>query len=85
MWDPATGTWSQLAEMSIPRTYHSVALLLPDGRIFSGGAGLCGACTTNHLNAQLFTPPMLLGADGKPAARPTITVATAAQTNGGWW
>ena len=49
MWDPATGAWSQMAPMAIPRTYHSVALLLPDGRVFSGGGGLCGTCTTTGL------------------------------------
>ena len=36
-----------------PRNYHSVALLLPDGRVFSGGGGLCGPCATNHPDAQI--------------------------------
>ena len=42
MWDPTTGAWSSLASAQIPRLYHSVAVLLPDGRIFSaGGNGYC--------------------------------------------
>ena len=31
-----------MAGASVPRTYHSVSLLLPDARIFNGGGGLCG-------------------------------------------
>ena len=64
------------------RNYHSVALLLQDGRVFGGGGGLCGTCKTNHFNAQIFTPPALLKADGTAAARPTITVADKTATNG---
>ncbi|HVM45189.1 MAG TPA: galactose oxidase-like domain-containing protein [Candidatus Thermoplasmatota archaeon] len=35
--DPATREWQQLAPMSVGRTYHSTALLLPDGRVLVGG------------------------------------------------
>ncbi|MGW4688751.1 discoidin domain-containing protein [Streptomyces sp. NPDC004244] len=73
LWDPATGTFTPLATMAIPRNYHSVANLLPDGRIFSGGGGLCGDCATNHADGAVFTPPYLLAADGTPKPRPVIT------------
>ena len=43
MWDPSTGQWTLLAPAPEPRNYHSTAVLLPDGRIFSGGGGLGGA------------------------------------------
>jgi Domain of unknown function (DUF1929) len=33
----STGAWEQLAEQSVAREYHSIALLLPDGRMVSGG------------------------------------------------
>ena len=36
LWDPATGGFTTMAPEAVPRTYHSVALLLPDGRVFSG-------------------------------------------------
>ncbi|MDF2048835.1 galactose oxidase-like domain-containing protein, partial [Arthrobacter sp. Cr_A7] len=75
IWNPATGQWSMLAPMAVPRTYHSVALLLPDGRVFVGGGGLCGACTTNHLDGEIFTPPYLLNPDGSERARPRIVTA----------
>jgi galactose oxidase len=82
MWDPATETFSLMASMSVPRNYHSVALLMPDGRVFSAGGGLCGTCGTNHADAQIFTPPYLLNPDGTARSRPTITSAPASATAG---
>ncbi|MFD9307167.1 discoidin domain-containing protein [Streptomyces sp. NPDC060048] len=80
LWDPATGTFTPLATMAIPRNYHSVANLLPDGRVFSGGGGLCGDCATNHADGAVFTPPYLLNADGSPKPRPVITGGVPATT-----
>jgi galactose oxidase len=77
LWDPNTGTFTQLAAMPVPRNYHSVANLLPDGRVFSGGGGLCGSCATNHLDGATFTPPYLLNPDGTPRPQPMITAAPA--------
>ena len=77
MWHQSTETFSELAPNSIPRTYHSVALLLLDGTVLSGGGGLCGDCTTNHFDAQIFTPPYLLTGSGAPATRPVITSLSA--------
>src|SRR5436190_1002600 len=37
MWDPATGTWQIMASFTQYRGYHSIALLLPDGRVLSAG------------------------------------------------
>jgi galactose oxidase len=82
IWNPATGKWTTLASMAIPRTYHSVALLLPDGKVFAGGGGLCGSCTTNHLDGEIFTPPYLLNPDGSARTRPTIVTAPAAAAAG---
>ncbi|KAH8633358.1 Galactose oxidase [Alternaria alternata] len=84
LWDPATGRWTQLNPMQIPRTYHSVAILLPDATIFTGGGGLCGPCTqyggvpeSNHFDAEIFLPPYLLNTDGTRRVRPVIsTVAS---------
>jgi hypothetical protein len=82
LWDPASETFVTLAPMQTPRSYHSVALLLPDGRVFSAGGGLCGSCATNHADAQILTPPYLLNADGTPAARPSIVSAPASAAHG---
>ena len=49
MWDPVTQLFTVMAGASEPRTYHSIALLLPDARIFNGGGGLCGTgCACVH-------------------------------------
>ncbi len=82
MWDPATESFSALAPAAVPRTYHSVALLMPDARVFTGGGGLCGTCGTNHFDGEIFTPPNLLNPDGTPAPRPAITAAPATAANG---
>jgi galactose oxidase len=82
MWDPATGNFTVLApSMTVPRNYHSVALLLQDGRVLSSGGGLCnwgGKCDKiNHLDAEIFSPPYLFAADGSAAVRPEIVAAPA--------
>ncbi len=76
LWDPATERFTALAPMQTPRNYHSTALLLPDGRVFSGGGGLCGTdCDANHQDGAIFSPPYLFNADGvTPAPRPVIQV-----------
>lgn len=83
IWDPATGKFTPAASMALPRNYHSVANLLPDGRIFSGGGGLCGDCATNHLDGAIFTPPYLLNADGSDKPRPAITGQVPARAGNG--
>jgi galactose oxidase len=82
IWDPGTGTFTILAPQAVPRTYHSVAVLLPDGRVFSGGGGLCGNCTTNHLDGEILTPPYLLDSDGSEKGRPGIASAPATTSQG---
>lgn len=73
IWNPTTQTFKKLSTMSVPRNYHSVALLMKDGRIFAAGGGLCGGCSTNHPNAEIFTPPYLLDANGNDAIRPVLS------------
>jgi hypothetical protein len=81
MWSPSTGQWTAMAQEAEPRNYHSVAVLLPDGTVFSGGGGLCGSCATNHPDGQIWSPPYLFNADGSLATRPTIASApTSTQT-----
>lgn len=75
-WDPDTGTWTEHAEMTIPRNYHSIALLLTDGRILSAGSGYCSGnryCSgSSHRDGQVYEPPYLFNADGSYATRPQI-------------
>jgi hypothetical protein len=65
MWDPATGWWATIGPMRVPRLYHSVALLLPDGRVLSAGGGNGGG--TDYPDAEVYSPPYLF-----KGLRPTI-------------
>lgn len=42
MFDPSAGSWTTLRAATVPRVYHQVALLLPDGRVWTAGAHLQG-------------------------------------------
>ena len=63
LWDPATERWTTLASQTVGRFYHSVALLLPDGRVMSAGGN-------GRPQVEVFSPPYLLTGE-----RPTITGA----------
>jgi Domain of unknown function (DUF1929)/Divergent InlB B-repeat domain len=84
LWRPAGNTWSLMARESAGRTYHSTTLLLPDGRVLSGGSGEGSGVDYAHsqLTLQVFTPPYLYNADGTLAARPTISSAPSRLTYG---
>jgi len=73
MYLPASDSFVRQQSNSIVRVYHSISLLLPDGRVFNGGGGLCGTCTTNHFDAQIFTPNYLFDKNGNLATRPRIS------------
>ena len=45
-WDPKTGNWTVLSSASRVRQYHSSATLLPDGRVLTGGGGVCASCVS---------------------------------------
>lgn len=75
VWQPWNGQWKTLNDMAVDRQYHSVALLLPDGRVLSAGGGYCGICSQlgyHEQNAEIFSPPYLFRDGGQPADRPSI-------------
>src|SRR5262252_10785986 len=57
-WNPATGAWTTWSSMTVPRLYHSIAMLMPDGRVLVAGTGDKPG-VPNELNAQIFSPPYL--------------------------
>jgi uncharacterized delta-60 repeat protein len=64
---PAQWQWTSLAVAPVSRVYHTVAVLLPDGRLFSTGGELAA-----QYNAETFSPPYLF-----KGPRPVIQTAPA--------
>lgn len=74
IYNPDTDTWTEMAAQTAPRPYHSTALLLPDGTVFSAGSddpANVGTDTTY----EIFSPPYLFN-----GARPTISSAPTSMT-----
>jgi hypothetical protein len=66
LWSPVTETWQTLSAATVPRLYHSTALLLPDGRVLTAGSGNDGPAVDQR-RAEIFSPPYLF-----KGPRPTI-------------
>jgi hypothetical protein len=77
LWNPATGSWSTMASLSTYRGYHSVALLLPNGTVLSGGGQCSASQGCNPNSAEIFSPPYLFA-----GPQPTITSAPATISGG---
>ncbi|HEY7374437.1 MAG TPA: galactose oxidase-like domain-containing protein, partial [Polyangia bacterium] len=79
IWSPDTETWHTVASMNAPRLYHSIALLMPDGRVWISGGGRAEdlVAGSDQLNNEFYSPPYLY-----KGARPTITSAPAALQHG---
>jgi Domain of unknown function (DUF1929)/Glyoxal oxidase N-terminus len=76
--DATNGTWTPMADMTQSRQYHSVALLMPDGRVFTAGSGDCarqGCLNGSDRSHEFFWPPYLFNNDGTLARRPKIVSA----------
>ncbi|KAI1266019.1 copper radical oxidase [Xylariaceae sp. FL1019] len=84
LFNPATNTWTTMASIAVPRTYHSFSMLLPDATVAAGGGGLCGTgCYLNHFDMQIFSPPYLFNSDGSLATRPVISSVSSTQLSPG--
>ena len=77
MWSPTAETFTTLSSMQVARVYHSTAVLLPDGRVLSGGSGEYGSGSIDQLNAEIYSPPYLF-----KGPRPTLTSAPSSLTYG---
>lgn len=73
IYDPVTGTTTVTPPMGFPRQYHSVAVLLPDGRVLcAGGIDPMNATERDLRSMELFSPPYL-----SAGSRPQITATPA--------
>jgi hypothetical protein len=73
LWNPATEKWTMLSSASVPRLYHSSAVLLPDGRVVTNGGD-------NITDLEAFSPPYLF-----KGARPTLSGVPAHMGYGQHW
>jgi len=58
IYDPLTNSWRPGARATVPRLYHSAALLLPDGRVVTAGSNPAGG-GDDELRLELYHPPYL--------------------------
>ncbi len=70
IFNPKSNTWTKVASPTVPRLYHSAAVLLPDGRVATFGGN---PTSSFEMRIEVFTPPYL----ETGTARPTITGTTA--------
>ncbi|MGE5276820.1 MAG: galactose oxidase-like domain-containing protein [Acidobacteriota bacterium] len=75
LFDPSSDTWSTLAAAAVPRVYHSVALLLPDGRVWTAGSDYGSG--SHEFRMEIYSPPYLFR-----GPRPVISAAPDAVTVG---
>jgi hypothetical protein len=67
LYSPVTNKWTIMAAQQGQRGYHSTAILLPDGTVFSAGSDSGDSLQTD---GEIYSPPYLFN-----GARPTITSA----------
>ena len=65
LWDPVNGQWTLMESGTVPRLYHSTAILLPDARVMTTGGN-------GYTQTEFFSPPYLFA-----GSRPTISSAPA--------
>lgn len=67
LYDPATNTWRLMATATVPRLYHSTAVLLPDGRVIAAAGNPEGGNSVpflppdpdEEMRLEVFSPPYL--------------------------
>ena len=77
MFDPVAETWANLPTASVGRGYHAVALLLPDGRVWTAGNQEVQFPSVQELRTEVFSPDYYF------QTRPTISGPPIVGTYGG--
>ncbi len=68
IYHPQTDAWTVQPPMQFPRGYHSVSVLVPDGRVLTAGGP---DVMDNQFNMEVFSPPYLF-----MGPRPAVSAAT---------
>ena len=68
MFDPVTGAWTSLPAATVPRVYYTVALLLPDGSVWT--AGSTPTRDTAEVRTEVYKPDYFFS-----GTRPTISAS----------
>ncbi|MFE7332312.1 galactose oxidase-like domain-containing protein, partial [Streptomyces sp. NPDC057565] len=58
MYHPDSNTWDRLQDATVVRNYHSVALLMPDGAVWTAGSNMNGkpGTDTRELRIEIYKP-----------------------------
>lgn len=75
LYDPATGRWQLTPEAQVVRNYHSVALLMPDGRVWIAGSSKdhnYNSADHIELRIEIFEPSYY-GLPTRPVIRNVIS------------
>jgi len=71
LYDPTSNTFTSAGTEGFARLYHSVSLLMPDGRVWVAGGNPMRGSFENQM--EIYSPAYLFNPDGSLATRPTIT------------
>ena len=70
LFDPQSETWTVMAPMTVGRQYHSVSLLLADGRVLNVGSQ---SAVVREMRMEVYSPPYLFrGPRPKISSAPAI-------------
>ncbi len=81
LYDPASNSFSSAGANTIPRLYHSMAILLPDGTVWLAGSN--PNYNVYEPRVEIYKPAYLFNSDGSAATRPTISSLPSTITWGG--
>ncbi|MGH3925040.1 MAG: galactose oxidase-like domain-containing protein, partial [Pseudonocardiaceae bacterium] len=76
IFSPATQAWTLAATARLPRLYHSIALLMPDGKVVTAGSN--PARKDEELRIEVYWPPYLFR-----GPQPTLALAATHGSYGG--
>lgn len=76
LFDADGGSMTAAGQNAFPRLYHSVAILLPDARVWVAGGNPTRGTYEPHM--EIYSPAYLFAADGSLAPRPNVTAVSSA-------